>query len=108
MGRIGYFRHELRYKGTWKSFGTWIRWYWPGAGYTSWSAGENLAWGAPDLGPRKTVSLWMHSPGHRANLLNKSWNRIGVSIVHVSDPVGIFNDFTAATVVTADFGERSK
>jgi uncharacterized protein YkwD len=108
MGRIGYFRHELRYKGTWKSFGTWIRWYWPGAGYTSWSAGENLAWGAPDLGPRKTVSLWMHSPGHRANLLNKSWNRIGVSIVHVSDPVGIFTDFTAATVVTADFGERSK
>jgi uncharacterized protein YkwD len=108
MARIGYFRHELRYNGTWKSFGTWIRWYWPGAGYTSWSAGENLAWGAPDLSVRKTVSLWMHSPGHRANLLNKSWNRIGVSIVYATEPLGIFKDFSSATIVTADFGSRSK
>jgi uncharacterized protein YkwD len=108
MARVGYFRHELRYKGTWKSFGTWIRWYWPGSGYSNWSAGENLAWGAPDLRVRKTVSLWMHSPGHRANLLNKNWNSIGVSIAHVTDPTGIYKDFSAATIVTADFGMRSK
>jgi uncharacterized protein YkwD len=108
MARRGYFRHELRYKGTWKTFGTWIRWYWPGPGYTSWSAGENLAWGAPGLGARRTVSLWMHSPGHRANLLNKQWNRIGVAVVHVLDPGGFFKDFPSATIVTADFGSRSK
>ena len=86
MANVGYFRHELRHNGKWKSFGTWIRWYWPGPGYTAWSAGENLAWGAPGLGVRKTVSLWMHSPGHRANLLNKDWNKIGVSIAHVTEP----------------------
>jgi uncharacterized protein YkwD len=108
MAKVGYFRHELRHKGKWKPFGTWIRWYWPGPDYTSWSAGENLAWGAPGLGVRRTVSLWMHSPGHRANLLNKDWNRIGVSIAHVIDPVGEYADFGEATIVTADFGRRSK
>jgi len=108
MANVGYFRHELRHNGEWKSFGTWIRWYWPGPGYTSWSAGENLAWGAPGLGVRKTVSLWMHSPGHRANLLNKDWNKIGVSIAHVTDPVGYYKDYSEATIVTADFGRRSK
>ena len=50
----------------------------------------------------------MHSPGHRANLLNKDWNRIGVSIAHVVDPVGEYADFGEATIVTADFGRRSK
>jgi uncharacterized protein YkwD len=108
MANVGYFRHELLSKGKWKSFGTWIRWFWPGPGYTSWNAGENLAWGAPGLGPRKTVSLWMNSPGHRANLLNKDWNRIGISIVHVTGPVGIFAPYAEATIVTADFGRRSK
>ena len=108
MGRVGYFRHELRHEGKWKAFGTWIRWYWPGPGYTSWSAGENLAWGAPGLGPRKTVSLWMHSPGHRANLLSDDWSRVGVSIVHVTDAVGYYKDYSEATIVTADFGSRAK
>jgi uncharacterized protein YkwD len=108
MARLEYFRHELRYQGTWKSFATWIHWYWPGPGYTSWGAGENLAWGAPDLGVRKTVSLWMHSADHRANLLSKSWRRIGVSIAHVTDPVGIYSPYSAATIVTADFGRRSR
>jgi uncharacterized protein YkwD len=108
MVNAGYFRHELRHNGKWKSFGTWIRWYWPGPGYTSWGAGENLAWGAPGLGVRKTVSLWMHSPGHRANLLSKDWNRIGVSIAHVTNPVGYYKDFSEATITTADFGHRAK
>lgn len=108
MAKVGYFRHELRYNGMWKSFGAWIQWYWPGPGYRSWSAGENLAWGAPSLRVRKTVSLWMHSEGHRANLLSTSWNKIGVSIVHVTDPVGDYAAFSSATIVTADFGRRDK
>jgi uncharacterized protein YkwD len=108
MANHGYFRHELRHDGKWKPFGTWIRWFWPGPDYPSWSAGENLAWGAPGLGARKTVTLWMHSPGHRANLLNKDWNRIGVSIVHVVDPLGEYADFGEATIATADFGRRSR
>jgi uncharacterized protein YkwD len=107
MGKVGYFRHELLYKGNWKPFGTWISWYWPGEQATSWSAGENLVWGAPGLGVRKAVRKWMHSSEHRANILEPSWRRIGVSIVHVSDPLGEYSDYDEATIVTADFGRRS-
>jgi len=41
------------------------------------SAGENIAVGYET--PRALVSGWMHSPGHRANILNRHFHRIGVS-----------------------------
>ncbi len=41
------------------------------------TAGENIAFGYET--PRALVSAWMHSPGHRANILNPHFHRIGVS-----------------------------
>jgi uncharacterized protein YkwD len=41
------------------------------------TAGENIAVGYET--PRALVSGWMHSPGHRANILNRHFHRIGVS-----------------------------
>ena len=41
------------------------------------AAGENIAYGYET--PRALVSAWMHSPGHRANILNPHFHRIGVS-----------------------------
>lgn len=41
------------------------------------SAGENIAFGYET--PRALVSGWMHSAGHRANILNRRFTRIGVS-----------------------------
>lgn len=106
MGSRGYFRHELRTKSDWISFGTWIHWFWPGPDYTAWRAGENLAWGTPDLGAARTVAIWMDSSGHRANLLG-SWRRVGVAVVHVTAPAGYYRDYPEVTVVAADFGTRS-
>jgi uncharacterized protein YkwD len=110
MGGSGYFRHELytpQRSTTWTSFGTWIRWYWPGPGYTSWSAGENLAWGAPDITAGQTVRRWMDSAPHRANLLTPGWRRIGVAAVHVYGPFGYFGNWSEVTIVVAEFGRRS-
>jgi uncharacterized protein YkwD len=107
MGYKGYFRHELRRKGTWVSFGKWVHWYWPGPDYTSWRAGENLAWGAPDVTPSQVVTMWMNSPPHRANLLG-SWKRVGVAIVHVTAPAGYFRDYPEVTIAVAEFGKRSR
>ena len=110
MAAAAYFRHELftpRRSPEWTDFGRWIRWYYPGPGYTSWGAGENLAWGAPDIGARKTVRQWLKSPGHRANLLAPSWRHIGVAAVHLSDPGGYYGDFDDVTIVVADFGRCS-
>lgn len=106
MAWKGYFKHDFKKDGSWYSFSTWIRWYWPGPGYTSWTAGENLAWGSPDLSASKTVTMWMNSPGHRANLLG-AWNRVGVGIVHISSPGGYFKAYPDVTIVAADFGRRT-
>jgi len=109
MGAASYFRHELytpTRAATWTAFSTWIRWYWPGPGYSSWSAGENLAWGAPGLSASETVSRWMASPGHRANILNPAWRNVGVSAVHVREPSGYYALWDDVTIVAAEFGAR--
>lgn len=38
--------------------------------------GENIAWG--QRSPEEVMEGWMNSPGHRANILNKSYTKIGV------------------------------
>lgn len=40
------------------------------------SAGENIAWGQRT--PEQVMEGWMNSPGHRANILNKNFTKIGV------------------------------
>ena len=45
--------------------------------------GENLAWGQADLGsPLNTLSMWLHSPPHRANLLARGWRDVGIAYEH--------------------------
>lgn len=39
-------------------------------------AGENIAWGQKS--PEEVMDAWMNSPGHRANILNEKYTRIGV------------------------------
>ena len=106
MASRGYFRHELLSDGAWKEFGRWISWYWPGTDFSSWSAGENLAWGTPDLGPRATLRMWMNSAPHRANVLGH-WGSIGVAMVHVVNPTGVYADHHEVTLAVAEFGRRS-
>jgi uncharacterized protein YkwD len=40
-------------------------------------AGENIAYGYET--PRALVNAWMHSAGHRANILSRHFHRLGVS-----------------------------
>ncbi len=64
--------------------------------------GENLAWGTGSLGtPRGAVQAWLDSPGHRANILRRSYRELGVGVV-IGVPV---SDATGATY-TVDFGAR--
>ena len=51
------------------------------AGRQVWALGENLAWGTGDLGtPAAVVDAWMHSPGHRANILHAGFRESGVGV----------------------------
>ncbi|EJP6471931.1 MULTISPECIES: CAP domain-containing protein [unclassified Clostridium] len=47
------------------------------------AAGENIASGYPTA--KAVVDGWMNSPGHRANILNKSFTEIGVGLAKSSD-----------------------
>jgi len=39
-------------------------------------AGENIAWG--QRSPEEVVNAWMNSSGHRANIMNPNFTKIGV------------------------------
>jgi uncharacterized protein YkwD len=54
--------------------------------------GENLASGSMPLGASEIVQMWLASPGHRQNLLDSGFHRIGVGVAGGS-----------TRLVTADF-----
>ena len=104
LAKHGQFTH------TWSNgtpFGTWIGWYWPGPGYGSWSAGENLFWAGPITTAKAVVTAWLASPGHRQNLLNRSWRAVGVGAVRMAGPIGDFAGVPTAFLVSAEFGRRT-
>jgi uncharacterized protein YkwD len=71
----------------------------------SWTLGENIAWGSGHFAtPRDTVSEWMHSAGHRHNILTARFREIGIGIA-VGAPVRAVAGLPAATYTT-DFGAR--
>jgi uncharacterized protein YkwD len=75
------------------------------AGYPSNNAftGENIAWGAGDLGtPRAIVKAWMLSPGHKENILRPQFTEIGMGLA-AGAPAPQRSHFQAWTYTT-DFG----
>jgi uncharacterized protein YkwD len=59
---------------------------------------ETLAWKRGVMSANATLATWLSSPEHRSILLDPTLRRIGVAT-----PVGPFDGFTEATVITADF-----
>jgi uncharacterized protein YkwD len=63
------------------------------------AAAENIAWGTGSLGgAREIFSAWMHSPGHRENILGP-YARIGIAL-----RLGDLEGNGGAHVWTQDFG----
>ncbi len=103
MATYGYSAHDW-----WNGapMSTWIRWFYPGPGFTSWGASENLYWSSWRPRARGVVRWWMNSPTHRANVLGR-WRHIGASAVRVRNPTGTFRRYSAVTIVAVEFGRRS-
>jgi uncharacterized protein YkwD len=59
---------------------------------------ENLVWSSGILAAQDAVADWLASPPHRETLLDPKLRRLGVAA-----PVGQFDGYATATVVTADF-----
>ena len=102
MGIDGYFDHT---SANGSAFYTRIAHWYSSAGFSHWSVGENLLWFSPDVGASAAVEAWMHSPVHRANILDPLWREVGIGAVHFDDASGAFGG-RAVTIVTADFGVR--
>jgi uncharacterized protein YkwD len=52
-------------------------------GYPPILVGENLAWGETEKStPAAIVSMWMKSPGHRANILERGYREIGIGMAY--------------------------
>jgi uncharacterized protein YkwD len=73
------------------------------AGFWPASAGENLAAGTGSLSTaRAVVDAWMHSDGHRVNMLNKAYKYVGIGI----EPAFPAPPTTPGGTVAAEFGTR--
>lgn len=46
------------------------------------TGGENIAWNQTD--PQHVTNAWMNSPGHRANILNTRFSKVGFGLVYNS------------------------
>ena len=104
MARVGYFSHSSADGG---AFWRRIARFYPSNGYSTWSVGENLLWSSPDVDAPGAIKMWMASPEHRANILNRSWREVGLSAVHSESAPGTYHGL-GVTIVTADFGARQR
>ena len=72
----------------------------------AWIVGENIAWGVDGAAsPAWVMNAWMHSPGHRANILNPRFRDIGVGIV-TDTPLPRFNRWPQRATFSVDFGAQ--
>jgi uncharacterized protein YkwD len=71
-------------------------------GARSWSTGENIAWGGGKFASARAImSAWMHSAGHRANIMG-AYKHLGIGVVFGA-PSGSSSN---AVTVTANFGRK--
>lgn len=73
------------------------------SGLLRWAYGENIAWGEAGYStPRAMVRAWMDSPPHRANILNSSFEHVGVGVVRGTP----YQRKAKGAIFTTDFGLR--
>jgi uncharacterized protein YkwD len=74
------------------------------AGATSYAVGENIAWGTGSFGtPRQTMNGWLHSTGHRENILRADYRELGVG--YLADQT--FQGYAGTTLWSQEFGVRA-
>ncbi len=71
--------------------------------HVAYEVGENIAWGTLTLAsPRAIVAAWMHSPPHRANILDPRYRETGIGVS--PHPPSSLADGQPGAVYTQDFG----
>jgi uncharacterized protein YkwD len=90
---------EFSHEACGREFSYWMQRF--GYLHGCWSAGENIAYGTGPLDSVRSVFVdWMHSSGHRANILGE-FREIGIG-----RRVGTLEENPGAVVWTQDFGSH--
>jgi uncharacterized protein YkwD len=70
-------------------------------GRSDWTVGENIGWGSGSLStPGEIMDAWMHSAGHRRNILQGQFRVVGIGIQRGAPVAGVSDGIT----YTTDFG----
>lgn len=101
MARYGFFAHESR---DGSAFWRRIERSYASFHFDFWAVGENLVW-STELDAAQAVDMWLASPPHRKNLLDRRWREVGFAAVRAASAPGIYGG-QDVTIVTADFGVR--
>jgi len=103
MGLRGFFEHESANGAEfWKR----IERFYPSPRAGSWSVGENILWGSPEISASSAIREWLQSSPHRANILSREWREVGLGAAHFPSAPGAYHG-DQVTIVTADFGART-
>ena len=96
MVRRGYFEHT---SSDGRTVGDRLRSVGYSRGFSA-SGGENIAFGVGSKStPQSIVEAWMRSPGHRADILRRSFTDIGIGIA-----LGVPGQTDSGATYTTDFG----
>jgi uncharacterized protein YkwD len=73
-------------------------------GASSYQIGENILWGTGSNGtPRQAMNGWLHSTGHRENILTAAYAELGIGYL----PEQAFQGYDGATLWSQEFGLRT-
>lgn len=74
-------------------------------GAAGYEIGENIAWGTGRYGtPRETMNGWLHSTGHRENILTAAYEELGVGYLQGQSFLGS----SGATLWSQEFGTATR
>jgi uncharacterized protein YkwD len=74
------------------------------SGARGYQIGENIAWGTGAYGTaRQTMNGWLHSEGHRKNILTAEYRDLGIGYL----PSQTFQGHTGAALWSQQFGTRT-
>jgi uncharacterized protein YkwD len=104
MGRRGFFEHE---SANGAPFWARIERHYRSEGYGRWEVGENILWSSGRATAARVVREWMASPGHRENLLSRTWRELGLGALRVPRASGTYGG-RSVTIVTLDLGIRTR
>jgi len=73
-------------------------------GAESYEIGENIAWGTGSMGtPRSIMDAWLHSTGHRENILTTAFKEVGIGYLANQT----FQGYAGAALWSQQFGVRT-